>query len=296
MIEAIKHEDLLLLTEELNGMMTKHIEWLATIHKTIVCNLPPTTSIPPNHHSCDFGKWYYSVTHPELINNKQFKNLEMSHTKLHYIANRILDQYRNKITIYEYEYNMFTEIQTQFFDELRFFVDHVISTKDKFDHLTKIPNRCLTYSILEKYHSRSVKNNSDCYVAFADIDNFKQVNDTYGHMVGDIVLKEVSKYFSENLRTYDTVGRFGGEEFLFCFPNTHMNEVFEILERIRAGVEKISIRINESTSINITCSFGLSLMSRDNSLTDTIKEADDAMYAAKECGKNIIKISSDTVY
>lgn len=292
MIDEIKHDELLLLTQELDGMLIKHVEWLSLLHKTIICNLPSSNLLSMHDHNCDFGKWYYSVTHPELIENREFIHPGETHKSLHVIANRILDQYENNVVTNENEYDLFIDTEKQFFNELNNFIDDVLSTKSKFDYLTNIPNRKLVTLILKKEYSKVTRNSSECYVAFADIDHFKHVNDTYGHIVGDIVLKEIARYFSDTIRGYDTVGRYGGEEFIFCFPNTDLNEAHEILERIRCGIEELSIPIDESNKIKITCSFGLSKMSTDNTLTEIIDQADNAMYVAKNSGRNRIKVWS----
>ena len=290
MINQIKHDELLLLTQELDGMLNKHVDWLSSLNKTIICNLPSSNLLCMNDHHCDFGKWYYSVTHPELVKNREFIHLGETHKSLHKIANRMLGQHESNKSINENDYDLFVDTEKEFFSELKNFIDNVLSTKSTFDYLTNIPNRKLINLILEKEYSKVLRENGECYVAFADIDHFKKINDTYGHKVGDLVLKKIAKYFSKSIRSYDTVGRYGGEEFIFCFPNIDMKGTHEILERIRSGIEKLSIRIDESNEIKITCSFGLSKMSADKSLVDIIEEADNAMYLAKKSGRNRIKV------
>jgi len=293
MINQIRYDDLLSMTEELDGMLVNHVEWLTLLHKTIVCNLPFSNSLLRDLKTCEFGKWYYSVTHPAVTESPEFIHLGRIHNNLHTIANRILEQYKNNVITQESEYDSFVDVEKEFFDTFNNFIENVLSTKSQFDHMTNLPNRNLITLILEKEYSRVKRNNGDCCIAFADIDHFKHVNDTYGHASGDRVLTELSGYFSSSIRPYDSVGRYGGEEFMFCFPQTELSNASEFLERIRSGIEGLSIRIDKSNTIKVTCSFGLTRMRGNKSLTEIIKQADNAMYAAKDNGRNRLKVWSD---
>ncbi len=290
MIDHIKYDELKLITKELDGMLSKHIEWLTLLHKTIICDMPSSNSLLRHHRTCDFGKWYYSTAHPVVTESPDFIHLGNTHEDLHVIANRILEQHENNIPTEENEYDLFIDSEKQFFHTLNNFIDNVLSTKNQFDHLTNIPNRNLITLTLEKEYSKFTRDIGKCCIAFADIDHFKHVNDTYGHTSGDKVLAEVSKYFSTSIRPYDTVGRYGGEEFIFCFPQTSLTDAHTIIERVRHGIEKFSIHINDSTTIKVTCSFGLSKMRNNTPLRDIINQADNAMYIAKKSGRNKIEL------
>lgn len=121
-------------------------------------------------------------------------------------------------------------------------------------------------------------------VAMFDLDNFKNVNDTYGHKTGDLILQETARIMKENTRGSDTAGRYGGEEFFIIFYNTKLEDAYLVCERIREKIEK---EIEENTGIKITISGGLTEFSKD--VEDIIKAADDLMYRAKKNGKNRIE-------
>lgn len=295
MINQIRHDKLLLMVEKLDGMLVKHVEWLSLLHKVILCKLPFSNALLWDHRTCDFGEWYYSMTNPAVIETPDFIHLGRLHESLHMAANIMLKQYENNVITGAKEYESFVEVEKDFFESLNNFINNVLSTKSHFDHLTNIPNRNLVTLILEKEYSKIKRNNGDCFVVFADLDNFKQVNDTYGHAVGDRVLTEVSKCFSTNIRPYDTVGRYGGDEFIFCLPETDLKNAKRILERVRSGIEELCISTDEPNAIKITCSFGTSKMSTDKSLVDVIKQADEALYIAKKDGRNRMKVWSDSV-
>lgn len=120
-------------------------------------------------------------------------------------------------------------------------------------------------------------------IAIADIDYFKNINDTYGHIFGDTVLKRFSVCLSMTLRPYDFLGRFGGDEFILCFPNTKLEEAFTLLKEIRYNVEQMDI-YNDSKQIEVTASFGAAEY-RSEYGSDTnafLDKADDLLYRAKQ--------------
>ena len=132
-----------------------------------------------------------------------------------------------------------------------------------------------------------------------DIDFFKSVNDNYGHVVGDLVLKTIAKVIRGQLREYDIAGRYGGEEFSILLPFTKINEAQMVAERLRQTVEKKVIDISkvapdcETKSINITLSLGIYEIKENDNDEDLIKKADKALYQAKNTGRNKVVINSD---
>jgi diguanylate cyclase (GGDEF)-like protein len=116
-----------------------------------------------------------------------------------------------------------------------------------------------------------------------DIDKFKNVNDTYGHSAGDQALKAAAKFFQKNLRQTDVIARYGGEEFVIFFPETNKEVAYILAERLRKGFSQL--RLDELP--RLTISLGISTYPEDGRDIETlIKNADSAMYAAKENGRN----------
>ena len=124
-----------------------------------------------------------------------------------------------------------------------------------------------------------------------DIDNFKKVNDTYGHQAGDEVLKSMSNIFRESIRDVDFAARYGGEEFALVFPHTLLDVAEHICERLRKKIES-EVFIFNQTKIKITISLGVSgtLENKTTSYDELIRFADEALYAAKVEGKNRVKV------
>lgn len=153
------------------------------------------------------------------------------------------------------------------------------------DELTKVYNRRYLIQTLEIEISKSKRNKTPLSIGIFDIDNFKRINDTYGHPTGDIVLKKFAEIIQSRKRDYDIFGRFGGEEFLIILPGTSQKELFNILERFRIAIEEELIRF---VNFKVTCSIGgSSITDFENCNIDTmIANADQNLYSAKVSGKN----------
>ena len=132
-------------------------------------------------------------------------------------------------------------------------------------------------------------------VAIADIDHFKAVNDTYGHLAGDAVLAAVSAAMRDLLRDCDLCGRFGGEEFALLLPRTTATQALEITERIRQGISQLAIPRDGTAAIRVTISIGVAVPSQARrTLDDLLAAADHALYQAKSSGRDRVVIYADT--
>lgn len=160
-----------------------------------------------------------------------------------------------------------------------------INEISQIDPLTGIYNRRKIASNLSK-----IQQDQQSYaLVLLDLDHFKKINDSYGHDVGDQVLKKVAKILSTNLRGEDVVGRFGGEEFILVLKNKSLKQAMDIAERCRLEIEKESIYINKSTMIHVSASFGVALSKLSLSKEAIIRQADQALYQAKDNGRNQVK-------
>ena len=155
------------------------------------------------------------------------------------------------------------------------------------DALTGVLNRAAIFEILEREQARSIRKGLPLTVIMADLDHFKAVNDTHGHGAGDIVLKEATRRMSENVRKYDTLGRYGGEEFLMVLPDGDGEVGMGQAERICRCIAEKPFDIGDQ-KIPVTLSMGLA--SSDvfglDDIDELVKLADQALYQAKETGRN----------
>ena len=180
------------------------------------------------------------------------------------------------------------------------YVDYIINNLDlindnnlKIQILKLINERNQLLSIVKKdsltgaYNRRILENiNNFSVVALCDIDDFKTINDTYGHDIGDRVLKTVTKTLIDNTRVSDVVCRYGGDEFLIVFNNCSL----EIVKARMEFVSKIIVNSFKNSNINVSFSVGIACYKEDKTLDDIIKEADIALYNAKENGKSGITV------
>ena len=159
------------------------------------------------------------------------------------------------------------------------------------DQLTRLPNRRCGLDHFDKEWSRTTRNNESLLCMILDIDHFKNVNDTYGHEVGDVVLQKTAAVMLNCMRDSDIVCRFGGEEFLVICPGADV-EIAKVLgDRLRKSVEN-NIIDTSGFKGNITISIGVSVRSEwHSSPKDLIKNADEALYAAKDAGRNMVCIA-----
>lgn len=163
----------------------------------------------------------------------------------------------------------------------------VLKTIAEKDALTGIYSRHKLRSELESFTELAARHNWSLSVIFFDIDNFKQINDSLGHDVGDKVLVRLSKLIAGMSRKTDRFGRWGGEEFLFLMLETDLDKAHRIAEKFRAEICKYKFGL----PVDVTCSFGVAQYKRDESIEHWISRADQAMYQAKHEGKNCVRIS-----
>jgi len=146
---------------------------------------------------------------------------------------------------------------------------------------------------------RAVRTKTQLAVALLDIDRFKSINDTYGHLTGDEVLKEISHLLGSMLREYDLAGRFGGEEFALLLPQTRAVDAFRIAERIRAAIAGLCIIAPGATGgerVYVTVSIGVAALDSGSKreYTELMAAADAALYRAKNCGRDQVQMISTT--
>jgi diguanylate cyclase (GGDEF)-like protein len=163
------------------------------------------------------------------------------------------------------------------------------------DFLTNLLNRSEILAALDREFARGGREGKPTTVILADIDHFKRVNDSLGHAAGDEVLREVARRLKFDLRPYDLVGRYGGEEFLIILPGCSLTAGARRADAIRILVGKDAIE-TPFGSASVTVSMGVTstCSSRDRSLEEFLREADVSLYAAKTNGRNRVEVFSPT--
>ncbi len=160
-----------------------------------------------------------------------------------------------------------------------------IAEMSTIDELTRLANRRYFMEALEGELERARRYKTEMMLVIMDLDHFKKINDTYGHLAGDMVLSEIGRELKEHVRCNDLACRYGGEELAVILPNTNMDSACIAYERFRKMVEE-RLFIHESNQFNIRVSIGIASSNGSNSLNDLIAHADHALYQAKETGRN----------
>jgi diguanylate cyclase (GGDEF)-like protein len=149
----------------------------------------------------------------------------------------------------------------------------------------------MIFDILAQELRRAAREGTPLAIVMADLDEFKSINDRFGHPAGDAVLQQASHRLSACVRTYDHVGRYGGEEFLIVLPNCDREQARKLSERLRQSVAGAPMEA-EGKALHITCSLGVAITDTPNeiSVTALVQSADQALYLAKKAGRNCIKL------
>jgi|SRR5271166_850689 len=166
-------------------------------------------------------------------------------------------------------------------EDLRFQADH--------DALTGIFSRAAILSLLDRELQRAARFGTPTGILMLDLDRFKKINDTYGHLTGDAVLKEVTLRISRAVRSYDFVGRYGGEEFLAVLSNCNQDDLRTVAERVRSAVSDSPIN-TETASLAVTVSVGGVVTSNSSQGLESLSAADALLYEAKRNGRNRVEL------
>lgn len=286
------------LVEVLTTAERNHREWLKRLNRSLVCDGGHLDDITAenSHFLCRFGRWYYNEASSLVRRDENFIALESLHEEMHSAARELALASMNRTTISCASYDRFADSQSVFFETLHRLRDSLRDSLMSFDGLTGARNRQSFMHVLEAEAARVRRNGEACCLALIDLDFFKAVNDEYGHLVGDMVLRDVAQVIRQHLRTYDTICRFGGEEFLVCLPDTELQEALTIMNRVREVVAGQPFRpAGSEVSLEMTVSVGLAPMSSQGDIEAAFKEADQALYRAKSDGRNRVVTSSQPI-
>lgn len=284
--------EILKILQELGVSLTHHSGWLKRFHRTLVCGAEPSVDdlAPDAHCRCMFGQWYYGDIDQRLKDLPLYLEVGDLHQKVHGRARELLNFNGSGRAITTEEYDRFMDIAHEFRVAVQNLQFKMVSEVCAVDHLTGVWNRyALSYKLAQE-HARVHRNRSCCAVAIIDFDRFKTINDRYGHLAGDKVLKTAMAYFSRKMRAYDSIYRYGGEEFLFVFPDTEVDEARQILDRLRHELKDVPIFLDSGEEIHVSVSIGLAVMDGQAGIRDVIEMADNALLHAKMNGRDSLHV------
>ncbi len=275
----------------------EHLKWL--IKMTTCLKDAKLDNFPQTDKTlCNFGKWLRDNGKKIIKNNSKLKELDRVHTQLHYISSQIKHILSDKKRDYEYDVLLTYLEKSELLSlsigtELALIDNTIINKKATKDTLTGALGRQVLEQLFKNQYDLSLATSTRFVIALCDLDFFKKINDTYGHVYGDKMLINFIKIVKKNIRTSDIVIRYGGEEFVLILPAIEYNKALKVLETIKQSFEEYKFVENEHT-IRTTVSMGMLEIEpkeryNKNMLDKYIDQADRNLYLAKKSGRNNIK-------
>ena len=284
-------EDTEIAFESLNVAIAKHAEWLTNWNRALLCGIEfdkrPTTK--DNQCHCGLGRWLVDNKKLYENNDSDFEKVCELHNEMHKKICQLLAESEHIDQITHKAYDSFVRTEKAFSESIIKLRDEIFEQLFSYDYLTKVMTRQSIYSAIVQEHARVVRKNDNGCIAFVDLDHFKSINDTHGHIIGDQVLVYVADFFNQHLRPYDSIGRFGGEEFLILLPHTSPKVAKEIMERLRLELSQ-KAKENKSKYHLPTVSIGIAPILSSASVSEILEHADNALYESKNQGRNRVKV------
>lgn len=284
----IGHDELEQALVVLNSAINNHRLWFNNLHTSMLCKQPFAEDIlnQAAHRHCKFGQWYYSDASQSIRSLKEYDEIESIHHYMHDNARKLAQLVIDEQPIPVDEYQEFLDKQHRLIELLSQMHDTLVEHQHSFDTLTGCLNRKSIGLLLDRMYENMRRYTQTYSLAMIDVDFFKKVNDQYGHLVGDKVLRQFSQLLRESLRRSDSVGRYGGEEFLVMLPETGIDQAWKIIEDIRISIMNTSIQV-DNHHIQITLSAGIAQAhAKDEDEWVAVKRADVALYEAKGSDRN----------
>jgi diguanylate cyclase len=269
-----------------------HALWIERIHTILICRIPPDAEEieADGHLRTALGQWLADEHNEFLSRHPDYAAAVDQHRQVHILARGLCAAVGQGRPILADEYKTFADGISRLDHSLEALVKELWDLLRYTDPLTGIATRYAMLPRLREEHQRVQRTGLISSICMVDLDHFKQINDTYGHQAGDLVLHAVSGYLVDNLRRYDQVCRYGGEEFVLMLPNTPPQQAVPIVDRLRSGIASLVVRLDDGTEVKVTASIGVAALSVDQPIGASIEDADRAMYAAKRAGRNRVHL------
>ena len=274
--------------DQLDDAVEHQAEWHANVLRAVFCRVPadPEDLEPFSYRLCRFGRWYFERAPAELRAQESFGAIGREHERMHRIAARLLREVNIDSPVVRADFEDFIATSGRLRLQCDALKDTVQAALMNRDVLTGAHGRIDMLPELREHHARA-QHGEPCCLVFVDIDNLKQINDTYGHHVGDHVLTAAVRFVNEHLRARDRVFRYGGDEFLISLPGADLETGQRVVGRIREGLaRKLSVRDPDNVNLPVTASFGLALLDPGETIMESVDRADQALLLAKTAGRN----------
>jgi diguanylate cyclase len=274
--------------QQLSQAIYNYEQWHKELTRIIICRLPygRRDLAEDAHRQCRFGQWYYGDVPQALRDHPGFVALEVEHESMHRFAAQLLRTLANELSVSPSDYDNFANALDRFHRGIYTLKHEIEDSLHSRDALTGTEGRMGMLTKLREAFEMAKRHAEQCCIAMMDLDHFKTINDTYGHLLGDQVLAASACYVMEHVRLYDKVFRYGGEEFLIMMPGTGLQASQVVIERICSGLAATVLARDGDKPIFITAAFGITLLDPDVRIEQSIDRADKAMFDAKTAGRN----------
>jgi diguanylate cyclase len=275
--------------EQLQQATHDHDEWQENFLRAIVCGLPsdPNDCLEGARVACHFDRWYYERTPVELWGQPAFAALGMEHEHLHRIAAALLRAVSADAPVVVGDFDDLMAGSAQLRLKLDLLKQEIRGAWRNWDALTGAYGRAGMLSELRAWGELARRKIQPCCIVLMDLDEFKAINDTHGHPVGDEVLAGAVRCLTQCLRPFDNVFRYGGDEFLIALPGTDLEIGQTVIKRVRERLASRPLAVGPGgIARHVTASYGLAMLDPEVSVEESVERADQALLLAKTAGRN----------
>jgi diguanylate cyclase (GGDEF)-like protein len=242
---------------------------------------------PQGHELCRFGRWFAANrVHFESLDAAAAQHVDVAHHAMHDAIRSICAAVLSGQTGNPAHLDAFEQSQSELLALLAQFKTLILSSAVRQDPLTGLPMRYGIEHDFSLYQSDARRNGNLLYVVMIDVDRFKRINDSYGHPVGDRVLRHLADTMKRNLRGNEPLYRFGGEEFLWLMQCKSAEEAEQSAQRLLTTIRSSPFRLRDDQALALSITLGLAQVGEGEELASAIKRSDDALYQGKHAGRD----------
>lgn len=281
---------------ELDDAVQAHMDWTRRIIRCAVLRTTPDADVvdPHAHTLCRFSGWFNGHRAEfDALDAAAAAKIEAAHQSMHDAMRALFVCISSGQPGSTADLDAFETSQAELIRLLAQFKTLILSSTSRRDALTGLPLRYGIESDFDRLRKEATRTQARLYVAMIDIDHFKKINDTYGHPVGDQVLRQLSATLQGALRGNEPLYRYGGEEFLWLLKCASAEEARRSAKRVLSTVGTTPIRLDSGDVLRLTTTLGLAQAGEDEPFDSVLQRADAALYAGKRSGRNTFVFAAD---